>query len=339
MIDLPLARLASDLTRQVPGGVRFDPGSRATYSTDASNYRAVPLGVVLPRTPEDAVAAIAVCSEHDMPVLSRGGGTSLAGQCCNAAVVLDWSKYCDRLISVDADARTAVVEPGITLDPLNAQLSRYDLMVGPEPATHVSCTIGGMIGNNSCGSTAQADGKMVDSVRRLEIPTYDGLRVWVGANPEADGDRFAELFDGLRRIRDDYAADIRAHYPDIPRRVSGYNLDALLPEHDFDIAKLVVGSESTLVTVLRAELELVPRPKAVALSVLGYPDIYDAADAVPMVLRHKPIALEGLDHRLVELEHVEHLAEGATARLPDGNGWLMAQFEGADQALPNARAS
>ncbi|MFX0581262.1 FAD-binding and (Fe-S)-binding domain-containing protein [Nocardia nepalensis] len=338
MIDLPLARLASDLTRQVAGEVRFDPGSRATYSTDASNYRAVPLGVVLPRTPEDAVAAVAVCREHDMPVLSRGGGTSLAGQCCNAAVVLDWSKFCDRLISVDAEARIAVVEPGIALDPLNAQLARYDLMVGPKPATHVSCTIGGMIGNNSCGSTAQAYGKMVDSVRRLEILTYDGLRVWVGANPEADGDRFAELLDGLRRIRDDYAADIRAHYPDIPRRVSGYNLDALLPEHDFDIAKLLVGSESTLVTVLRAELELVPRPKAVALSVLGYPDIYDAADAVPMVLRHKPIALEGLDHRLVELEHVKHLAEGAIARLPDGNGWLMAQFEGADQDEADRRA-
>ncbi|WP_327095937.1 FAD-binding oxidoreductase [Nocardia vinacea] len=335
MIDFPLTRLAAELTGKVAGEVRFDPGSRATYSTDASNYRAVPLGVVLPRTPEDAAAAIAVCREHDMPVLSRGGGTSLAGQCCNAAVVLDWSKYCDRLISVDTAARTAIVEPGIALDPLNAQLARYDLMVGPKPATHVSCTIGGMIGNNSCGSTAQAYGKMVDSVRRLEILTYDGLRGWVGADSQ---DGFAELRDGLRQIRDEYATDIRQHYPDIPRRVSGYNLDSLLPEHGFDLAKLLVGSESTLVTVLRAEIELVQRPKAVALTVLGYPDIYDAADAVPIVLQHNPIALEGVDHRLVDLEHLEHLAGGAIAQLPDGNGWLMAQFEGADQDEADRRA-
>ncbi|MGY4099892.1 FAD-binding and (Fe-S)-binding domain-containing protein [Nocardia sp. R16R-3T] len=335
MIDLPLTRLADELTRQVDGEVRFDPGSRATYSTDASNYRAVPLGVVLPRTPEDAAAAIAVCREHDMPVLSRGGGTSLAGQCCNAAVVLDWTKYCDRLISVDTAARTAIVEPGIALDPLNAQLAQYDLMVGPKPATHVSCTIGGMIGNNSCGSTAQAYGKMVDSVRRLEILTYDGLRGWVGAD---SSDGFTDLMEGLRRIRDQYATDIRAHYPDIPRRVSGYNLDSLLPEHGFDLAKLLVGSESTLVTVLRAEIELVQRPKAVALTVLGYPDIYDAADAVPIVLQHNPIALEGVDQRLVELEHLEHLAGGAIAQLPDGNGWLMAQFEGADQDEADRRA-
>ncbi len=335
MIDHPLTRLAAELSRQVAGEVRFDPGSRATYSTDASNYRAVPLGVVLPRTPEDAVATIAVCREHDMPVLSRGGGTSLAGQCCNAAVVLDWTKYCDRLLSVDTAARTAIVEPGIALDPLNAQLARYDLMVGPKPATHVSCTIGGMIGNNSCGSTAQAYGKMVDSVRRLEILTYDGLRGWVGADSP---DGFTDLMDGLRRIRDQYATDIRTHYPDIPRRVSGYNLDSLLPEHGFDLAKLLVGSESTLVTVLRAEIELVPRPKAVALTVLGYPDIYDAADAVPIVSRHNPIALEGVDHRLVQLEHLEHLAGGAIAQLPDGNGWLMAQFEGADQDEADRRA-
>ncbi|MFI6773051.1 FAD-binding and (Fe-S)-binding domain-containing protein [Nocardia sp. NPDC050412] len=335
MIDLPLTRLAAELTEQVSGEVRFDPGSRATYSTDASNYRAVPLGVVLPHTPDDAAAAIAVCREHDMPVLSRGGGTSLAGQCCNAAVVLDWSKYCDRLISVDTAARTAIVEPGIALDPLNALLARYDLMVGPKPSTHVSCTIGGMIGNNSCGSTAQAYGKMVDSVRRLEILTYDGLRGWVGADSP---DEFPELLDGLRRIRDEYAADIRAHYPDIPRRVSGYNLDSLLPEHGFDLAKLLVGSESTLVTVLRAEIQLVQRPKAVALTVLGYPDIYDAADAVPIVLQHNPTALEGVDHRLVDLEHIEHLAAGAIAQLPDGKGWLMAQFEGADQDEADRRA-
>ncbi|MFI6043625.1 FAD-binding and (Fe-S)-binding domain-containing protein [Nocardia sp. NPDC051321] len=332
------AQLAQDLRAVVQGEVRFDAGSRAAYSTDGSNYRRVPIGVVLPRTPEDAVAAIEVCREHGVPVLSRGGGTSLAGQCCNVAVVLDWSKYCHRLLSVDAQARTAVVEPGIALDPLNDQLAAYGLQVGPRPSTHVSCTIGGMLGNNSCGATAQAYGKMVDSVRRLEILTYDGLRTWVGQTGDeqaeaiiGEGGRLGEIVEGLRGIRDRYADDIRKRYPDIPRRVSGYNLDSLLPENGFHLAKLLVGSECTLVTVLRAELELVPRPKAVALAVLGFQNVYAAADAVPEVLRHNPKALEGLDDRLVALEHSRHLAEQAIRQLPDGNGWLMVQFDGADQ--------
>ncbi|WP_225726324.1 MULTISPECIES: FAD-binding and (Fe-S)-binding domain-containing protein [unclassified Nocardia] len=335
----PLDALAQELIRRCAGEVRFDPGSRATYSTDASNYRAVPLGVVVPRTPDDAVEAIAVCREHDVPVLSRGGGTSLAGQCCNNGVVLDWTKYCHRLIAVDPQARTAIVEPGIALDDLNHQLAQYDLMVGPKPATHVSCTIGGMIGNNSCGSTAQAYGKMVDSVLRMEVLTYDGVRAWVGG-PKADCDNeFAELRERLLTLGDRYADDIRAAYPDIPRRVSGYNLDSLLPERGCDLAKLLVGSESTLVTVLRAEIQLVPRPAAIAMAVLGFPDVYAAADAVPLVLEHRPAALEGLDHRLVELEHSRHLAEKAIQQLPAGKGWLMAQFDGTDQKEADAKAN
>ncbi|MVU77302.1 FAD-binding protein [Nocardia sp. ET3-3] len=324
----PLDALAADLTAAVAGEVRFDPGSRAAYSTDASNYRALPLGVVVPRTPEDAMAAIAICREHDMPVLSRGGGTSLAGQCCNAAVVLDWTKYCHRMVALDASARTVVVEPGIALDALNRELSAHDLMVGPKPATHVSCTIGGMIGNNSCGSTAQAYGKTVDSVRRLEVLTYEGTRMWVGPGPAGLTD---QLRDALRDIADRYAEDIRASYPRIPRRVSGYNLDSLLPEYGFDAAKFLVGSESTLVTVLRAELELVEVPAAKTLVVLGFPDVFAAADAVPEVLRHDPAALEGLDGRLVQLERGRHVAVHAIQQLPDGNAWLMAQFDGNTQ--------
>ncbi|WP_433590659.1 FAD-binding and (Fe-S)-binding domain-containing protein [Nocardia sp. CA-145437] len=322
---LPLEAVEADLRRAVAGEVRFDPGSRAAYSTDASNYRALPLGVVVPRTPEDAEAALAVCREHDMPVLSRGGGTSLAGQCCNAAVVLDWSKYCHRVTELDAEARTVVAEPGIALDALNTELGPYDLMVGPKPATHVSCTIGGMIGNNSCGSTAQAYGKMADSVRRLEVLTYDGTRMWVGPGMAGLTD---PLRTGLRDLTERHAGDIRRAYPRIPRRVSGYNLDALLPEHGSDAATLLVGSESTLVTVLRAELDLVPVPAATALVVLGFPDVFAAADAVPEVLEHHPAALEGLDERLVRLEHSRHLAEQAIRRLPDGHAWLMVQFDG-----------
>jgi FAD/FMN-containing dehydrogenase/Fe-S oxidoreductase len=336
----PLAyrNLAADLRSHIAGEVRFDAGSRAAYSTDASNYRQVPIGVVVPRSPDDAVAAVAVCREHKVPVLSRGGGTSLAGQCCNAAVVLDWSKYCTGMQSLDAEKGTAVVEPGIKLDALNDALESTGWMVGPKPSTHVSCTIGGMIGNNSCGSTAQAYGKMADSVRALEILTYDGLRCWVGdtSGDEFDriiagGGRRAEIYRGLRALIDEYADDIRARYPDIPRRVSGYNLDSLLPGNGFHVAKALVGSENTLVTVLRAELALVRRPAASALVLLGFDDIAAAADAVPAVLDHDPAALEGLDHRLVELEHSRRLAEQALHQLPRGRGWLMVQIDGDDQ--------
>jgi FAD/FMN-containing dehydrogenase/Fe-S oxidoreductase len=330
--------LAADLRESVDGEVRFDPGSRATYSTDASNYRQVPIGVVVPHTTEGAVEAVAACRRHDVPVLSRGGGTSLAGQCCNAAVVIDWSKYCTRIKSVDTDAGIAVVEPGIKLDQLNDELKSSGWMVGPKPSTHVSCTIGGMIGNNSCGSTAQAYGKMVDSIRRLEVLTYDGERMWVGPTDDDEfariideGGRRAEIYRLLKSLADEYADDIRSTYPDIPRRVSGYNLDSLLPENGFHVAKALVGSESTLITVLHAELQLVRRPAATALAVLGFDDIASAADAVPAVLKHKPSALEGLDHRLVELEHSRRLAKKALRELPDGTAWLMVQMDGDDQ--------
>ena len=330
--------VAADLRDNVDGEVRFDPGSRATYSTDASNYRQVPIGVVVPRTPEAAADAIDVCRRHGMPVLSRGGGTSLAGQCCNAGVVIDWSKYCTRIQSVDTEAGVAVVEPGIKLDVLNDRLESSGWMVGPKPSTHVSCTIGGMIGNNSCGSTAQAYGKMVDSVRRLEVLTYDGLRMWVQPTDDDtlagiidQGGPRSELYRGLKSLAERYADDVRSTYPHIPRRVSGYNLDSLLPENGFDVAKALVGSESTLVTVLRAELALVRVPAASALAVLGFDDIASAADAVPAILEHQPAALEGLDHRLVELEHSRRLAEKALRQLPDGRAWLMVQLDGDDQ--------
>jgi FAD/FMN-containing dehydrogenase/Fe-S oxidoreductase len=280
-----------------------------------------------------------------VPVLSRGGGTSLAGQCCNDAVVLDWSKYCNRLVSVDPRARTAVVEPGAALDDLNAELAESGLKVGPKPSTHPTCTIGGMVGNNSCGATAQAYGKMADSVLRMEILTYDGLRTWVGETSEeeyrrivAEGGREGELYEGMRALRDRYLAEIRTRYPDIPRRVSGYNLDQLLPENHCNVARALVGSESTLATVLQVELRLFDVTPARALVVLGYPDIAAAADAVPEIVTHEPAALEGLDRRLVQLEHSEHLAEQAIAELPEGDGWLMVQFTGERTSEVDERA-
>ncbi|UIJ63944.1 FAD-binding oxidoreductase [Amycolatopsis acidiphila] len=333
--EVDAAALAAELTRRVDGEVRFDAGSRAAYSTDASNFRQVPIGVVVPRTPEAAAEAVAVARRHGAPVLSRGGGTSLAGQCTNTAVVLDWSKYCHRLESVDADAGTCVVQPGIVLDELNRQLAPTGLRFGPEPATHPNCTLGGMIGNNSCGATAQRTGKVVDNIAALEVLCHDGTRFWCGPTTDEEyaaierrGDPRAAVYRQLRRLRDHYAGEIRARYPDIPRRVSGYNLDSLLPEHGFDVAGLLVGSESTLVTVLRAKLKLVPVIRARTLVVLGYPGIAEAADAVPSILPHEPIALEGLDAKLIRDEQIKHLNPQALRELPEGGAFLMVQFGG-----------
>ncbi|HEY2441532.1 MAG TPA: FAD-binding and (Fe-S)-binding domain-containing protein [Streptosporangiaceae bacterium] len=332
------SQLQRDLAAAVDGEVRFDAGSRAAYSTDASNFRQVPIGVVVPRTVEAAQAAVAVCRQHDVPLLSRGGGTSLAGQCTNTAVVIDWTKYCHRVLEIDAEARTCTVEPGIVLDVLNNEhLKPYGLRFGPEPATHMNCTLGGMIGNNSCGATAQRTGKVVDNIAALEVLLYDGTRFWCGptsdeeyAQIEQRGDQQARVYRRLRKLRDTYQDQIKAKYPDIPRRVSGYNLDSLLPEHGFDIAGLLVGSESTLVTVLRARLKLVDVLPERSLVVLGYPSVDRAADAVPRILEceRQPIALEGLDHRLITDEQIKHMNSQALKELPKGTAYLMVQFGG-----------
>jgi FAD/FMN-containing dehydrogenase/Fe-S oxidoreductase len=330
-----LDQLVEDLSAVVEGEVRFDAGSIAAYSCDSSIYRQVPMGVVVPRDPEDAVRAIGVCRRHEVPVLSRGGGTSLAGQTTNAAVVLDWSKYCNRVVSVDPAARTCVVEPGIALDDLDRAVGEHDLMFGPRPSTHQSCTLGGMIGNNSCGATAQAYGKTADNVRRLEILTYEGERWWVGPTENgelerilASGGRQATLYRDLVALRDRHLAAIRTGFPQIPRRVSGYNLEALLPEHGLDVARALVGSEGTLVTVLRAELELVPRPAHKVMVLLGFPDIAAAGDAVPSVLEHDPWQLEAMDDVLISLEDAARIEESVIHRLPRAGGWLMVQLAG-----------
>ncbi|MFE3637515.1 FAD-binding and (Fe-S)-binding domain-containing protein [Streptomyces sp. NPDC059168] len=328
--------LREALRRRVRGEVRFDGGSRGAYATDGSNYRQVPIGVVVPHDIDAGVEAVAVCARFAVPILSRGGGTSLAGQCTNAAVVIDWTKYCNHLLSVDTESRTCVVEPGIVLDELNRGLSDVGLMFGPKPSTHSHCALGGMIGNNSCGASAQAYGKTVDNVRRLEILTYDGLRCWVGPTSReefeeivAGGGRRAEVYQGLRRITDRHLGEIRTRFPDIPRRVSGYNLDSLLPEKGFDLARALVGSEGTLVTVLRAELDLVPVPAFESMVVLGYGDICAAADDVPRLLEHsEPELLEALDGRMAQLmrEEGSHLA--SLEQFPEGESWLLVQLSG-----------
>lgn len=328
--------LRRDLAAAVDGEVRFDGGSRGAYATDSSNYRQVPIGIVVPRTVDAGVEAVRVCHEHGAPLLSRGGGTSLGGQATNTAVVLDWTKYCDHLLSVDAQQRTCLVEPGIVLDSLNAELAHQDLAFGPRPSTHSHCALGGMIGNNACGVSAQRYGKTVDNVRSLEVLTYDGLRCWVGPRTEAEladviarGGRECEVHRRLRDIRDRYCDRIRDRYPAIPRRVSGYNLDALLHEDGIDLAELLVGSEGTLVTVLHAELDLVPTVSREAMVVLGYPDVAAAADDVPRLLDHaQPQQLEALGGELVHFLREERTYLDSVRLLPEGNSWLFVQFGG-----------
>jgi FAD/FMN-containing dehydrogenase/Fe-S oxidoreductase len=344
-INVDAAALASALQREVEGEVRFDDGSRAMYSTDASNYRQVPIGVVLPRTADDVIATVSLARKFGAPILARGGGTSLAGQCCNVAVVMDFSKYMHTIVELDPKQKFARVQPGIVLDHLRDAAEKHNLTFGPDPATHSRCTLGGMIGNNSCGVHALMAGKTVDNIDELEILTYDGIRMRVGATSEdeltkiiAGGGRRGDIYRRLRAIRDKYGDEIRRRYPKIPRRVSGYNLDSLLPEDGFNVAKALVGSECTCVIVLEAKCRLVYSPPSRTLVVLGYEDIYTAADDVPRLLDFKPIGLEGIDDRLVEDMKRKKLNLDKIPLLPQGKGWLLVEFGGETKAESDANA-
>lgn len=272
--------LAGALQSSIKGEVRFDNGSRALYSTDASNYRQIPIGVVIPHDKQDVIRTVALCREFRVPLLNRGGGTSLAGQCCNVAVVIDMSKYMREVLDVNPRTRIARVQPGCVLDDLRAATKPHGLIFGPDPATHSRCTLGGMVGNNSCGMHAQMAGKTADNTERLEILTYDGLRMWVGQTSDTELDRLmrepgrtGEIYRGLKRIVDRYGDEIRKRFPKIPRLVSGFPLKELLPENGFHVARALVGTESTCVTVLEFEGRLIPNPKLRALVLLGFPDI------------------------------------------------------------------
>jgi len=337
--------LLEELERDVEGEVRFDPGARALYATDGSNYRHVPIGVVVPRTVDDVVATVAACRRHDLPVLSRGGGTSLAGQCCNTAVVIDWSKHAHRLLELDPEARFALVQPGIVRDDLDREAERHHLTFGPDTSTHQYATLGGMIGNNSCGVHSVMAGKTEENTEELEVLTYDGLRMRVGPTPDdelariiAAGGRRGEIYSKLRDLRDRHADLIRERYPRIPRRVSGYNLQQLLPENGFHVARALVGTESTCVTVLAARVRLVPSPPARSLLVLGYPSIGEAGDDVPEVLEHGPIGLEGIDDRLVEDMKKKHVHPQDIELVPEGKGWLLVEFGGQSKEESDAKA-
>jgi len=343
--NVDTAALVHELHTRIGGEVRFDDGSRALYATDGSNYRQVPIGVVIPRDVDDVVQTVAMCYRHGVPLLPRGGGTSLAGQCCNVAVVMDMSKYMHTIIELNPEQRIARVQPGLILDHLRNEAERYHLTFGPDPATHAWCTLGGMIGNNSCGTHSVMAGMMVDNIEEMEILTYDGLRMHVGATSDADleriiteGGRRGEIYAGLKRLRDTYGDLVRARYPKIPRRVSGYNLDQLLPENGFHVARALVGSEGTCVTILQATVRLVQSPPARSLLVIGFPDPYIAADYVPLIMEHRPVGLEGFDRRLVDNMRKKKLNVAEVALLPEGGGWLLVEFGAATREEANEQA-
>jgi FAD/FMN-containing dehydrogenase/Fe-S oxidoreductase len=325
--------LARSLRARISGEVRFDRGARALYATDGSNYRQVPIGVVLPRDADDVLATVALCREFGAPLLCRGAGTSLAGQCCNVAVILDFSKYMSKILEIDPARRIARVQPGVVLDSLRAAAEKHHLTFAPDPATHNRCTLGGMIGNNSCGVHSVMAGKTDDNIEELEILTYGGARMKVGATSNSDLERICgtdgrknKIHTKLKNIAAAYGDLVRQRFPKIPRRVSGYNLNWLLPENGFHVARALVGSEGTCVTVLEATCRLVESPPERALLVLAYPDIYQCADHVPEIMEHKPIGLEGFDNLLVHYTRNKGINSEGLALLPEGGGWLMVEF-------------
>jgi FAD/FMN-containing dehydrogenase/Fe-S oxidoreductase len=349
-VDVRGLRLA--LEEAVDGEVRFDAASKAMYATDASNYRQVPLGVVIPKTLDDIVATHRACHRFGAPVLPRGGGTSLSGETVNFAVVIDVSKYLTEIGEADAATQTVVCQPGVINEKLNEKTGeQIGMIFGPDPSTHSRCTIGGNIGNNSCGihsvqSQLYGPGpRTSDSVEALEVVTYDGERFWIGVDEEdeldeiiAAGGRKGDIYEQLRDLRDRYADLIRERYhpvDELPRRVSGYNLDELLPERGFNVARAVVGTEGTCATVTQVKFKLTPALLQRTLVVVEYDELPDAAEHVPEIMEWKPIGLEALDHLLIEDqlekgEHVSDIEELPRRDRPDA-AWLLVQF-GADRA-------
>ncbi|MEU0949090.1 FAD-binding and (Fe-S)-binding domain-containing protein [Streptomyces canus] len=313
--------LEADLRKAVRGEVGFDVTSRALTTMDASNYRRVPLGVVAPRDADDVAAVLEVCRTHGVPVVPRGGGTSIAGQATGTGVVLDFTRHMNRVLALDPGARTAVVQPGLVLDRLQDAAAPHGLRFGPDPSTHSRCTLGGMIGNNSCGAHSVAWGTTADSVSELDVVTVRGQRLRLGQD-------WAGAPAGLRELVDGDLARLRTGFPELPRRISGYALDALLPEHRADVARSFCGSEGTLGVLTEAVVRLVEAPPARALAVLGYADEGAAAEAAAGLLVHRPLTVEGMAADLVP----------SAAALPRGGAWLFVETGGSSGSEARARA-
>ncbi len=344
-MTLDVAALKRELSSGVKGEVRFSDGDRGMYASDAGNYRMVPIGVVLPKNADDVLHTLSVCRRQGAPIVARGGGTGIPGQTVNVAVLLDFSKYMNQITEMNPEQKYARVQPGIVLDELRNAAGKYGLTFGPDPATHSRNTLGGMIGNNSCGIHSMMSGETVDNIDELDIVTYDGTRLTVGATSEQDleriireGGRKGEIYGRLKALRDKYADRIREEFPMIPRRVSGFNLPALLPEQGFNVAKALVGTECTCVLVLEAKTKLVYNPPVRSLLVFGYPDIFQAGDNVVEPAKFGPVGLEALDDTFIEYMKKKGLHPPDMNFMPEGNAWLLIEFGGKDKAEADANA-
>ncbi|MFI8891732.1 FAD-binding and (Fe-S)-binding domain-containing protein [Streptomyces paradoxus] len=338
-----LAGLTARLAELAPGlRVETGPGATGPYAYDASNYRVPPRAVAFPRSADDVVAVLRACRETGVPVTARGGGTSMAGNAVGPGVVLDFSRYMNRILDIDAGARTARVEAGVVLDALRSATALHGLDFGPDPSSHSRCTLGGMIGNDACGNRSVRDGRTSGHVVALEIVTADGVRAvadHAGLHPvdPADAGAVARLEDGLKRLVGENLAPIRTELGRIPRQVSGYQLQHLLPENGFDAARALVGTEGTCAVVTAATVRLVATAQATTLLTLGYDDVVEAAEDVPDILRFAPSAVEGMDEAIVATMRARRGPDSVTG-LPEGRAWLYVELEGDDQATVNARA-
>ncbi|WP_206998582.1 FAD-binding and (Fe-S)-binding domain-containing protein [Trinickia mobilis] len=341
-------KLRHELVAALGASVHFGEGHLAAYAADASNYRQVPLAVVIPRSIDELIKGIEVCRRNNAPVLMRGAGTSMSGQTVNTAVVFDISAHCASIIELDPSSRTALLEPGVICDQLRDAAEQHGLTFAPDPSTHSRCTLGGMIANNSCGPHSVMAGKTLENIEDIEVLTYDGARFWVGPTSEeeleriiAEGGRKGEIYAALRALRDKYADLIRSRFPNISRRVSGYNLDQLLPENGFNVARALVGTEGTCALTLRARVRLVHSPAHRVVLALGFPDIYVAADAVPEFLQCSPLAIEGLDRQIIRGLEARKLAASEIAMLPEGDAWVLMEFGGEtpEEAVANAEGA
>ncbi|MEN6521025.1 MAG: FAD-binding and (Fe-S)-binding domain-containing protein [Armatimonadota bacterium] len=321
-------RIERALKERLKGEVRFDYTSRLLYSTDASNYQFMPIGVVIPKDAEDVLHAVQTASEERIPITPRGAGTSLAGQSVGESLIIDFSKYMDRIIELDSERKIARVQPGVRLLQLNQALKRYNLTLGPDPATQNRCNIGGMIANNSSGSHSLVYGKTGDHVSGMKCILSDGTVVDFGPKTLEEIESLAKSCDRAGMIASKVLELITPHrdeiderYPKIPRRVSGYNFDTVLAAEKFNLADLVTGSEGTLAIMTEAEVTLAHLPSKKGLALLEFPDRFSALDSVPALLQTNTRALEMIDYRLLEMarqspEHkdkmsmVDHATQG-----------------------------
>ncbi|WP_354568053.1 FAD-binding and (Fe-S)-binding domain-containing protein [Glaciihabitans sp. UYNi722] len=315
------------------GGVEaVDSGSRrrAEYSSDGSNYRVVPEVVVFPRHIDEVLATAEVARATSTPITSRGGGTSVVGNAIGPGIVIDFSRHLNRILDIDVERRTARVQPGVVLGQLQKATAGDNLRFGPDPSTWSRVTIGGMIGNNACGSHSLLFGKTADNVLELDFVDGLGRRITAGQN--------LDVVPGLQRFASENLGIIRTRLGRFGRQVSGYSLEHLLPEHGRNLARALVGTEGSLGIVLEAEIDLVEIPADPVLVVLGFTSMYAAADAVPAVLTYRPGAIEGLDSRLVDAVRASN-GEGGAVEMPKGAGWLLVELHGSDRRAVEQQAA